>query len=498
MNSSLPQPHRRQFVIGSSFYCIQENWQSDRLSDNRWLSYSQDLKICRATDLDGVEWTLLGMAIETTAKIEPQEVISQLSTAEVRDRYSGWAGRWLLIGDDQIHLDANGLLGCFYGRNSAGDVWLSSSPVLLAQILDLDLSDERVLVYGKGMAWYTPPCSGFEQIRRLLASQTINITTGAISPRPLMPKIMPETDRDRSYSETINLVEKALVTALHNLGKQQQPLHLGLTGGYDSRLMMAIAIKAKVNFTTFTRVASRMSFADRILPPKLARECGIAHTFLRPKPPQSQQQRRQLVQQHAGNNVSDGDAEPFVMGVRDKLKGISFGGHGFAISSGFHTLRQLPETFTVDQGAVQISRLFDEPADSSAVIGLKEWLAWIEQHPQPHLDWRDRFFLEQRQAGWLSSKEQVYDLTDLTRFPVLNASRTYSLLLSIPTAKRLGSLVQVALLERIAPQLCQYPFNPADNTFNRWLRLAIATRDNPQSLYQKLSKLSNLKAKSKI
>ncbi|MEO1341446.1 MAG: hypothetical protein AAFV28_09975, partial [Cyanobacteria bacterium J06635_13] len=122
MNYSLPKPHRRQFVIGSSPYLAQESWQCDRLPGNRWLAYDQDLKICRATDLDGVEWTLLGMAIETTAQIEPRGAIAKSSTAEVGDRYSGWAGRWLLIGEGQIHLDANGLLGCFYGEKSAGDV----------------------------------------------------------------------------------------------------------------------------------------------------------------------------------------------------------------------------------------------------------------------------------------------------------------------------------------------------------------------------------------
>ena len=492
MNHSLAQPHRRQFVIGSSPYLAQENWECDRLPGNRWLAYDQDLKICRATDLDGVEWTLLGMAIETTAQIEPQEAIAKSSTAEVGDRYSGWAGRWLLIGEGQIHLDANGLLGCFYGEKSAGDVWLSSSPILLAQILDTDLQDERILIYGRGIAWYTPPRSGFLQLKRLLPSQTLNFVTGKISPRPLMPKI----DCDRRYEETITMVEQALVTALQNLGKLQQPLHLGLTGGYDSRLMLAIAAQAGVNFTTFTRIAERMSFADRILPPKLARECGVPHVFLRNKPPQEQQQRRQLVRQHAGNNVSDGDSEPFVMGVRDKLRGISFGGHGMAIASGFHTLRQLPATFTPSQGARQIAHLFDEPADSSAVMGLQAWLSWIEQHPQEHLDWRDRFFLEQRQAGWLSSKEQVYDLTDLVRFPVLNASRTYSLLLSIPEAKRLGSLVQVALLERLAPKLCQYPFNPTDDKFNRWFKLALSTRDDPRHLYRRLRTGLNFGSKS--
>lgn len=479
----LPQPHRRQFVIGSSPFRPYDNWCSRQLDSSRWLSYCPDLRIAWGRDTNNIEWILLGLAVQTKTNIEPIAQISQLSTAEVINNYWRWAGRWLFIGNDEIHLDANGLLGCFYGCNSQGEIWLSSSPALLARILETKTKDDRSLRYGHSISWYTPPYSGFKGLKRLLPSQILNFISGEITPRPLMPDIKSSNNYDR----TIISVKDALVTALQNLGKQQQPLWLGLTAGYDSRLMLAIAKKAQINFTTFTRVAERMTVADRILPPKLAKECGIPHIFLRHKPPQEQAARRQLVGQHTAGNVSNGDSEPYVMGVRDSLSGISFGGHGFAIASGFHTLRQLPPTFdSPRKGAEQIAGLFDEPADSSAVEGMTEWLTWVQQHPQKNLDWRDRFFLEQRQAGWLSSKEQVYDLTDLIRFPILNAARTYSLLLSIPEAKRLGSLVQVALLEQLAPELLQYPFNPPEDYFNRWLKLAAKTRDNPKYLYWKI------------
>ena len=479
----LPQPHRRQFVIGSASFLPHNNWCCRQLNSSTWLSYCSDLRIAWAKDTNNVEWILLGLAVQTESNIEPIAQISQLSTTEVINSYSSWAGRWLLIGNDEIHLDANGLLGCFYGYNSQGEIWLSSSPALLAQIIETKTKDDRSLIYGKGISWYTPPYTGFKGTKRLLASQIINFTTGEITPRPLMLDI----ESNSNYEQTITSVKEALITALQNLGKQQQPLWLGLTAGYDSRLILAIAEQAQINFTTFTRVAERMTVADRILPPKLAKECGIPHIFLRHKPPKEQAARRQLVQQHTGGNVSDGDSEPYVMGVRDRLTGISFGGHGFAIASGFHTLRQLPATFdSPRKGAAQIADLFNEPTDSSAVEGMSEWLTWVQQHPQKNLDWRDRFFLEQRQAGWLSSKEQVYDLTNLARFPILNAARTYSLLLSIPEAKRLGSLVQVALLEQLAPELLQHPFNPPEAYFNRWLKLAVKTRDNPKYLYWKI------------
>ena len=283
---------------------------------------------------------------------------------------------------------------------------------------------------------------------------------------------------------------------LQNLSRKSQPLWLGLTAGYDSRLMLAIAITAKIDFTSFTRIAERMSFADRIFPSRLAQKCGVPHIFLRHKPLKEQSKRKQLVKQHCGNNVSDGDAEPFILGVRDSLTGISFGGHGFAIASGFQALCQLPDKFeSPHRGAVQIAQLFNEPETSSAVAGMTEWLEWVAKYPQNYLDWRDRFFLEQRQAGWLSSKEQVYDLTNLTRFPILNAARTYSLLLSIPEAQRLGSLVQVALLKQLAPDLLEYPFNHVDEYFNPWLRRAVKIRDNPKYLYWQIKdklKKSNL------
>ena len=473
MNDRSLKSHRRQFVIGTSSVYPCDDWQSFELTDNYWLSYCPDLRISRVRDLDGVEWCLLGMAIATTANITPEKLISQRSSQQVIAEYSAWAGRWLLIGNGEIHLDANGLLGCFYGEKSLEETWLSSSPTLLAEIIPASDKDDRNLIYGSGISWYAPPYSGYPQIARLLASQVLNFTTGSILPRPLMPEI----DSNRDYNTSLDLVKNALITALQNLGKLEQPIWLGLTAGYDSRLMLAIAKAAQIEFTTFTRIAGRMSLADFDLPPKLAKECDIPHIYLPNKPPQEQELRRNLVKQHSGNNVSVGDAEPFIMGVRDRLKGISFGGHGFAIASGFHTLRQLPASFdSPSSGAVQIARLFNEPPDSSAVAGMTAWLTWVQKHPQANLDWRDRFFLEQRQAGWLSSKEQVYDLSDLIRFPILNAARTYSLLLSIPEAQRLDSLVQVAILKQLNPSLLNYPFNPSRDYFNYWSKLRFKLR----------------------
>ena len=195
--------------------------------------------------------------------------------------------------------------------------------------------------------------------------------------------------------------------------------------------MLALCSHASVDVLPFTRISARTAVADRLLPPQLARDCGYAHTIMRHR--QYFPDRAALVVEHSAGHVSPGDAEPFISGIRDGMEGISFGGHGFAVASGFSNLRLLPAT--VDDarvGAEQIARLFQEPLSSTAALGLQEWLEWVLDHPQEHLDWRDRFFIEQRQAGWLGAKEQLYDLGRLERFPILNSALNYSLLLGVP------------------------------------------------------------------
>lgn len=80
----------------------------------------------------------------------------------------------------------------------------------------------------------------------------------------------------------------------------------------------------------------------------------------------------------------------------------------------------------------------------------------------------------------------MYDLTRLERFPILNAARNYSLLLGLEENQRLGSLVQVELIRRIAPELLKYPFNPNDEYFGILQAIAIKSSDDPLYVYRKV------------
>ncbi|MDY7023585.1 MAG: hypothetical protein SWJ54_19920, partial [Cyanobacteriota bacterium] len=227
--------HRRQFVIGPEQFILNDKWKTYQVSDSLWLSYCSDLQVIKVADANEKDWYILGLPVETLpSKATPKDEISRTQSDRVVDLYSSWTGRWILVGDGKLHLDASGLLGCFYGQDSEGKVWASSSPALLAKIVFANQTptvDPRKLTYEVGISWYTPPRSRFEEISRLLPSQILKLRSGTVLPRALMPEIRLEQD----YEDILEQIQQILVTALQQLAQLSPELWLGLTSGYDSR-----------------------------------------------------------------------------------------------------------------------------------------------------------------------------------------------------------------------------------------------------------------------
>ena len=112
--------HRRQFVVGPRPVMAECGWRHVGLSDGLHLSHCPSLPRASARDRDGVTWHLLGLAAQTARdRSDPLEDLTRSRTADVGDRYHAWAGRWALVGNGELHMDASGLLGCFYSAPEA-------------------------------------------------------------------------------------------------------------------------------------------------------------------------------------------------------------------------------------------------------------------------------------------------------------------------------------------------------------------------------------------
>ena len=450
--------HRRQFLIGPEPRLIDSEWRQLEIEKGLFLSFCPELRTVSQTDREGHGWTVLGMVVEgAEGRGDPAESIAGAKHTDVPRRSDSWAGRWLLVGGGRVYLDASGLLGCFYGIGDSGDCWASSSPALLAEALTpapMWEPDAHRLEYGRGISWFPPPSSGFQGMSRLLPNQILNLASGAVEPREFLPNI----DVSRDFNAVVDDLHRDLATILRRSNALFGPMWLGLSAGADSRVMLSIAADAGVDVRPFTRISPRMSLADRSYPPHLARVCGYDHVFQHAPP--RPQNRSDLVDRHSRGHVSWGDAEHIIRGVRDRMSGVMIGGHGWELASGWGGLHpvRIDESDPV-AAAHQLADIFNEPSPRVRKT-LETWLRWSAETENSQIPLADRFFLDQRQAGWLSAKEQLHDMARLERFPAMNAARIHEAILSVEPSRRLAGQIQKELIWRTKAQLLELPFNP--------------------------------------
>ncbi|MGF1596223.1 MAG: hypothetical protein ACFCVK_04730 [Acidimicrobiales bacterium] len=458
------QAHRRQMVIGPAPKAPSPHWLVEQLACGRWLSRCPELRAKVVEGSDGVQWLLLGLAVQSDPRRPHPEVqLAEIVRDEVETACSTWAGRYLLFGDGHMRTDATAQLPCHWTAADPRGVWLSSSPALVAEVAGTGAPSPGELEYGFGVSWIAPPRGRRSGIRRLLPSQSLDVAARRPRPRRLL---LLDTDADTG-SDPIRVLAGLLTEAVRRL-PSTLPVHLGLSAGADSRAVLGAALGSGRAVDPFTRRAARMTVADRLLPRRLCSHFDLPHRELLPQA--ADPERWMLARRHTDDHVSAGDARPFVSAARDSLVGVEIGGQGFGVGKAL--LRNLPAGIGNVQRTTELLliELGAGPEDPSR-IGMSEWLDWVVAHPEPGLDWRDRFYLEQRMAGWQASKEQLYDLDSHERMSPLNSAAALTALLRPDESERRDGSAQRELLRTLDLRLLSEPINPPGRSFPQWRRL---------------------------
>lgn len=426
--------HDRQFIIGPEPWTVGDRWVTTPVAGGLHLSHAPDLPV-----REQGRRIVLGTALGTGAP-------------------ESWSGRWAMVEGDRIVPDAGGTLGVL----TDGTWWSSSAALLRARANRPPVPDEPPLEHRRTLHldWYPGPGSGFVGIGRLLPGQVGHLPTGAAEPRPLpAPRAQPV--------DALEWAAEKLVSLVGDL--DGQPVWVPLTGGYDSRVLLAAAVAAGADVETYTSLKPRgvMAAADRRLPPRLARLVGVGHRFLRPVATDAA--RADAWARHGAGQAVGPDRDYVVRGQWAQVPpdAVVLRGGVWGVVRGFYR-PWLPPTPSPDAEA--LARVFGAwPAASSA---LAAWSAWATAHPQPGLDWRDRFFHEQRTGAWLAALEQALDVTGIERVHLACCHELLSVLLGLPDELRLRHSYQVELIRRLEPVLLRLPFNPPSTARRLWGRLA--------------------------
>ncbi len=470
--------HRRQYLLGPTAW---PGWPSRRLAVESpasrpplVVSHHPDLT-CRQVGSASGCWTLLGDPVQTSSgDPAPDAALARANVDDVGASTRSWAGRWLLVDPTgRVHLDAAGLLGCLV-RRSGGQTWASSSPALLADLPDLPRlpDDGRSLVHDRGANWHASPGAGFPGLDRVLPSQVLDLTTGQVLPRRLLPELAPIT-----VEAAATELQQRLTSGLVALQAQASQVWIALTAGLDSRTVLACAVAAGLPVRTCTQLDDKMSLADRELPPRLARAAGVPHVFLPPGRPD--RSRLELFDAHTGAGVQDRDRVLYPRGQYDFLGAddVLVRANAFEVArSSWH--RRGPRGHGGSQVPplpVLMAVLYESPG-TVFEHDLDRWRTWASEHPEPGLLWQDRMYWEQRMGAWAASVEQSLDLLDGRSVVLPNCQAVYEALLALPEADRAAKSAQQLLIASAAPALAVLPLNPPTRSFPARVRWLDSTR----------------------
>jgi len=454
-----PRAHRRQFVLGPRPVRPNENWRSENLGADCWLSYDKDLPVLlgspRAT---GDRVVLLGTAVDAIAgKAVRADQLDGISLPGYLRATERWVGRWALLHSGKIVGDIGGLLGILYERRAGGDTdskWVSSSQVLLCQVTGRPLEIRS--------AFTISPTSRVVGIDQLLPGQAFDLRKGEVElvdPVPFRPSGLGE-------SETMDLACSLILGAMRGFAAitPSGQLFVGLSGGSDSRRNAAAAKAAGLptRLYTFYKPKKFITDADARLPSVVAARLGLPHQGIFVDKPLPSRQDDWIA--HVGIPQADLDrpGSNFYYYTRGYFAELGYPvttieGQCYELTSNYY----YPDFWRIRPDFVALDCVTAHCECTEADLARADQF-WASLRINLEIDRRDLLF-------WSFAMNSVYanlyfesDLwTDA--YCTANCGLLYSCLLSLPPALRNRKKFLDRVTLRLAPELAGIPVNPPDS-----------------------------------
>ena len=384
----------------------------------------------------------------------PAEEIRKLDASPDYERVlrmeESWCGRYVLLCRGRVFSDATGLLPVFYG--AAG---VSSDCLLLAEEMGLGI---RIHDCRQVVNWMPGPRTHYAEISRLLPSQSYDLYSGACVSVPLFARDVPEYGDEDALVEGFSAL---FCTGLQNLHTAfpRHKLLLALTGGYDSRTLFALAIRAGIPFDAFTLEHEHMPVGDMELPKLLCDRAGVRLITAARERDAYSPARERAYTEHTAGLVRDEDRLFYAYGQYQKLL-EPYGDAVLLRSSIWETAVEFfPRMFDRDGPTEAFYTGMELTAPCPERKAVDRYFAWCAAHPQAGIELCDRFYWEQRAGCWLSSIEQGFDLFEHARtVQPLNSRLLLTLLFQFPREERLAKRHQVRIIEAACPAVAGIPF----------------------------------------
>lgn len=284
---------RRQFVLGPRFLDGFPTWKRIVVSPSLCLTVHPDLYASEAAG-DRNSIVLLGYLLDPYRPEDRDGAILQRLFRHLEDggtRASLIAmtyplgGRWVLIvknGQNRwLFNDALGHRQVFYAHVGSGVLWCASQPGILAETLDLTPDPEAtafIRVSGRRNPehWWPGDTTLYKQVHHLLPNHYLDLETGA------RHRFWPVGDLARRPTDEVVGEDAQLLRGLIGSASNRFELALGITGGRDTRTLLAAsrAIRDRLYLFTLMYWDLTRGSPDVWVPSKLLSRLGLSHHLI--------------------------------------------------------------------------------------------------------------------------------------------------------------------------------------------------------------------------
>jgi hypothetical protein len=465
--------HSRQFVLSPTPVDPSPGWNRTAIGSAFHLATHPTLQVVQSRR-DDFELTLLGFILDpenphnTDAEILRRLCDDSATGTDVVRGTSRMGGRWILIvdnGDETVlFTDPCGLRQVCHTKDENGSAWCASQSGLLAQLLDLEISDEANEFMGSlyftayPEYWWPGTSTPFAEVEHLLPNHLLELRTGSVKRFwPWKPVVA--VGLDEGVKRGGELLKGILKSA-----SQRFPLALAVTAGLDSRSLLAAArdLQDDIFFYTLKKPRSPDAVTDIAVAKRLLGKLALHHSVIdcgvSVDPGFDELYKQNVATAHpAWGSIVQALSRDY---PRDRLV---INGNCAEIARCYY--RNTPRKRDRLAGGVTPELLaYLENMEGNA-FALRQFQAWLDDVPpaeaRGELDVLDLFYWEQRMGKWQAMSQLEWDLAQETLSPY-NVRDLLTLLLGVDAARRNRPERELFLrmIRELWPEVLSEPFNP--------------------------------------
>ena len=284
--------YRRQFILGSRFINCFPHWKREKVDNDIFLTVHPDLPITKvASNKNSI--IMLGYILDPLNVSHDNFRILESIIAEIKSaddifvKIARMCGRFVMIAkinnDFRIFNDTSGMRQIFYYKDTSNRLWCASQPSLITEQFKL-LPDKGIhddlfkmsFFSTTSEYWYPGNSTIYKDIFHLTPNHYIDLDKLSIK------RYWP-TKRINAISIQECLKRNAFIlTSLLEAASERFSLALGISAGYDSRIVLAASRKVSHKILYFTHIPKNgdTTAFDVAIPTALLKSLKLRHQLL--------------------------------------------------------------------------------------------------------------------------------------------------------------------------------------------------------------------------